>query len=292
MNEKTEKFRENLNKLVKGGLCVAFSGGVDSTVLLQFAKEAADAGGEPLWAVLFSTRLHPPADRVEAEKLAQEIGAPLAIIEVDELSNPEIMQNPIDRCYHCKKLLFSMLKEFAAKSGAAHIADGTNYDDLSQYRPGLKALKELGIASPLAECGLTKLEIRALAEEKGLAVKDKPSSPCLATRLPYNTLITTGALDKIEAGEQLLKDCGFLENRLRVHGDTARIEIPKAQFADFLEQGAIAMKLKALGFHYVTLDLEGFRSGSMDEPYLKENHDADKGSIGGCQGKPDDSGGS
>ncbi len=266
---KAEKLQENMAKLVKGGLCVAFSGGVDSTLLLQFAQEAAQAEQEPLWAVLFATQLHPPADRAEAEKLAADIGAPLEVIEVDELSSPEILRNPVDRCYHCKRLLFSMLKEFAAKKGAAHVADGTNYDDLFQYRPGLKALKELGVASPLAECGLTKEEIRALAAEKGLAVKDKPSSPCLATRLPYNTLITPEALNQVAAGEQLLKDHGFPVNRLRIHGDTARIEIPKARFAAFLEQAGLVGKLKALGFQYVTLDLEGFRSGSMDEPFLK-----------------------
>ena len=266
MEEKFQKLQNRMAECVKGGLCVAFSGGVDSTLLLCLAKEAADSAGEPLRAVLFCTQLHPPADRDAAERSAKQIGVEMDVIEVDELSRPEISHNPPDRCYHCKKLLFETLKSFAAEHGLAHAADGTNADDLLEYRPGLRALKELGIESPLAECGLTKDDVRRLAGEKGLQAKNKPASPCLATRLPYGTKLEAGLLTRIAQGEELLHREGFPICRLRVHGDVVRLEIPREDFVRLEACEGLVQKLKALGFSYITLDLEGFRSGSMDEP--------------------------
>lgn len=190
----------------------------------------------------------------------------LEIVRVDEFSDPAILQNPPDRCYRCKKLLFQGLLDFAEKNGLKAAADGTNFDDLSEYRPGLRALKELGIHSPLAEAGLTKSEVRRLAAEYGLRVSRKPSSPCMATRLPYGDTLTPEKLHQAAAGEELLKLRGFPVNRVRIHGNLARVEIPKGEFSRFLEQvEEITEELKKLGILYVTLDLQGFRSGSMDE---------------------------
>lgn len=267
--EKIQRLKESLSGLLERGLCVAFSGGVDSAVLLQTAEVLRRERKLPkgsLRAVLFMTRLHPPADEEDARQQAAAMGVPLEIVRVDEFSDPEILQNPPDRCYRCKKLLFESLLHFAEKNGLKAAADGTNFDDLSEYRPGLRALKELGIHSPLAEAGLTKEEVRRLAAEYGLRVSSKPSSPCMATRLPYGDRLTPEKLHQAAAGETLLKQKGFPVNRVRIHGNLARVEIPKGEFSRFLEQAEeITVELKALGILYVTLDLQGFRSGSMDE---------------------------
>lgn len=267
--EKIQRLKESLSGLLERGLCVAFSGGVDSAVLLQTAEVLRRERKLPkgsLRAVLFMTRLHPPADEEDARQQAAAMGVPQEIVRVDEFSDPEILQNPPDRCYRCKKLLFKSLLDFAEKNGLKAAADGTNFDDLSEYRPGLRALKELGIHSPLAEAELTKEEVRRLAAEYGLRVSSKPSSPCMATRMPYGDRLTPEKLHQAAAGEALLKQKGFPVNRVRIHGNLARVEIPKGEFSRFLEQAEeITAELKALGILYVTLDLQGFRSGSMDE---------------------------
>lgn len=268
---------KTLEPLLRQGLGVAFSGGVDSAALLKESALVLKQSGGALHAVLFATQLHPAADEAEARRLAGEIGVPLTVLRVDEFENPRVMENPLDRCYHCKHMLFLRLKEFCGENGLGAVADGTNFDDLSQYRPGLQALRELEIASPLAECGFTKAEVRQLAERHGLSVSRKPSSPCLATRLPYNTTVTRAALSKIQQGERLLAKAGFPVNRLRYDHGTARIEIPKEEFEGFLEiSSTLVPEMKKIGFDYVSLDLEGFRSGSMDEPFLK-NKLAEKG---------------
>ena len=272
MEEKEKKLLQLLTPMVQKGLCVAFSGGVDSAVLLKLATVCAEKNGGEVQAVTFATQLHPPADEKEAKRVAEEFGVSLAVIRIDEFTNPVIMKNPVDRCYHCKYMLFEKLIEFAKKSNLDTVADGTNYDDLSEYRPGLRALKELKIRSPLAECGLSKQEVRALAEKWEISVKNKPSSPCLATRLPYHTQITRSVLRQIAAGEEILKTHGFPVNRLRLHKKIARIEIPKEQFSEFLEKSQNFIPLlKKIGFDYITLDMEGFRSGSMDETILKNS---------------------
>lgn len=271
--EKIQRMREHLLGLLEQGLCVAFSGGVDSAVLLQTSEVLRREQKLPegnLRAVLFATRLHPSADEEDAREQANAMGVPLEVVRVDEFSDPDILQNPPDRCYRCKKLLFQSLLTFARENHLAAAADGTNFDDLSEYRPGLRALRELGIQSPLAQAGLTKAEVRRLAAEYGLRVSSKPSSPCMATRLPYGDRLTPEKLRQAAEGEALLKEQGFPVNRVRIHGNLARVEIPKEEFARFLAQSEeITGKLKALGILYVTLDLQGFRSGSMDEALPK-----------------------
>lgn len=265
MSAQLERLRLLLQPLCRQGLCLAFSGGVDSTVVLAAAVSIPTE--KPVQAVLFATQLHPPAEEKEAEKLCREMGTTLTVLRVDEFSDPCILQNPVDRCYHCKKLLFTTLRRHAQELAYPHCADGTNADDLLQYRPGLKALSELSIISPLAQCGFSKAQVRALASELGLSVQAKPSSPCLATRLPYNTPITRQALSQIARGEAGLQSLGFAGCRVRLHGNIARVEIPLIDFPRFLQQRkAVVSMMKGIGFAYVTLDLEGFRSGSMDEP--------------------------
>ncbi len=267
--EKIQRLKECLCRLLEQGLCVAFSGGVDSAALLQTAEVLRRERKLPegsLRAVLFATHLHPPADEEDAKQQAKAMGVQLEVVRVDEFADPEILQNPPDRCYRCKKLLFQSLLDFAQANGLQVAADGTNFDDLSEYRPGLRALKELGIHSPLAEANLTKEEVRRLAAEYGLRVSSKPSSPCMATRLPYGDRLTPEKLRQAAEGEEVLKQRGFPINRVRIHGNLARVEIPKAEFPRFLAQAdEITGELKALGILYVTLDLQGFRSGSMDE---------------------------
>ncbi|WP_409969490.1 ATP-dependent sacrificial sulfur transferase LarE [Bengtsoniella intestinalis] len=260
-----DALRRTLHTMVAEGACIAFSGGVDSSILLQISCQEGKKLGKPVYAVTFETKLHPCADLAIAQSVAQETGAIHHVIAVNELDNPAMLQNPIDRCYQCKKYLFATLVDFAKQHHLPHIIDGTNADDLTVYRPGIKALRELGIVSPLAELGISKAQVRDLASAMGLSVSNRPSAPCLATRLPYNTPIDFDTLHQIDLGETYLKDMGFAVCRIRLHGDIARIEIPKADFPQFLaKQEPIVLHLKHLGFPYVTLDLEGFRSGSMD----------------------------
>ena len=249
-----------------GDICVAFSGGVDSSVLLAAAVKAAAKEGRHVYAVTFHTKLHGMGDLEEAKKVAAELGAIHRIIEVDELEQAGISHNPRNRCYLCKKALFVHLKELAASVGAAHCAEGTNEDDLHSWRPGLAALKELGIESPLAELGITKALVRQLAEDWGVSVAHRPSSPCMATRLPYGTALDYELLSRIDRGEQWLRSRLGGNVRLRLHGDVARIEVDRENMTRALELASEAVEqLKTLDFHYIALDLEGFRSGSMDE---------------------------
>lgn len=264
------QLHQKIGKLVENGLCVAFSGGVDSSLILKVACIEAKKQGKEVFAVTFETKLHPCTDIEIAEKVAKDIGAKHYVIQINELENREILKNPVDRCYICKKYLFEKLVIFAKEKGLENIIEGTNFEDLSEYRPGIKALKEIGIISPLADLKISKSRVRQYAEELGISVSNRPSAPCLATRLPYGTTIDLELLGKIDLGENYLKTLGFDVNRIRIHGDIARIEIKKSDFAKFLEKNdEIVNKLKTLGFVYITLDVEGFRSGSMDI-YVKE----------------------
>ncbi len=254
-----------IKNLISEGICIAFSGGVDSSLLLKIACMEAKTQNQPLYAITFDTALHPKTDLLHAKKLAEEFGALHIILSINELDNKIILQNPIDRCYHCKKYLFETLKDFANTHHLKHILDGTNFDDLHVYRPGLLALKELQIKSPLAELGITKNQVRQFAKELGLSVAKRPSAPCLATRIPYNTPLDFSLLQKIEQGEAILSEMGFSINRIRIHQNIARIEIEQNQFPLFLQkQSEILIALQVLDIPYITLDLEGFRSGSMD----------------------------
>lgn len=260
-----------ITPLVIDGLCVAFSGGVDSSLLLKIACDIGKNLSLPIYAVTFETKLHPSTDLVIAKKVANELGAIHHIVKVDELSNINITNNPIDRCYRCKKYLFQTLLEFAKEKNIKNVIDGTNYDDTHEYRPGIKALQELGIISPLVELQITKPMVRQMANSLGISVAKRPSAPCLATRLPYNTDIDYDILEKIEQGETFLKSLGFSTNRIRLHNDIVRIEIPPNQFTEFITLNEkITEFLQNLGFIYITLDIEGFRSGSMDIKIKKE----------------------
>jgi len=265
MEEKRRVLETILQEYAKEDVCLAFSGGIDSSLLLRLCQDAAREQGTKLYAVTFDTVLHPPVDRETASRVAAETGAIHEILRIDELASAEIQNNPKNRCYLCKKALFSRLAEFAHEKGARYIVEGTNYDDLSQYRPGLQAVRELGIKSPLLEAGFTKAEVRELARELGISVAERPSTPCLATRLPYGSEIDLELLKRIGEGEAALRSLGFWNVRIRVHGEILRLELDKKSFGLFLEkQEEITEILKKVRTRYITLDVEGFRSGSMD----------------------------
>lgn len=268
--EKKEKLYENMRRYTSQDLCIAFSGGVDSSLLLMAAKKCME-GDKKIYAVTFDTMLHPSCDLETARKVADEAGVIHEVIYLNELEQEEIRFNPVNRCYLCKKALFQKLRDFATQNQVSLILEGTNDDDLHVYRPGLQAIRELGIISPLADVGFTKKEVRRLAEELGISVAGRPSTPCLATRLPYGDEIKPELLEQIAKGEEFLRNSGFAVVRLRLHGDIARIEILPEQFWEFLKKREKILKeLKNMGFTYITLDIQGFRSGSMDEN-LKKN---------------------
>ncbi len=247
------------------GIAIAFSGGVDSSLLLKIACNIGNKTNHPILAITFETQLHPHGDLEEARQIALSFGAIHKTIMVDEFTDPEIMNNPVDRCYRCKKLLFQTLISYAHSQGYTYLVDGSNYDDLNAYRPGMKALSELGIHSPLLSLQIRKPQIRSLAANLSISSSDKPSAPCLATRLPYGTRFDYELLRRIDQGEQYIRTLGFYNVRLRLHQDIVRIEIDQKDYLLFIElRERILAYLKELGFLYITLDLEGFRSGSMD----------------------------
>jgi uncharacterized protein len=224
--------------------------------------------GDWMLAVFAGSPIVPPEERASAETLAKKLGFRYRFIKGNEMTDPDFVANPPDRCYYCRKDLFAELKEIASDEGLAVIIDGNNYDDLADYRPGRQAAVELGIRSPLLEAGLTKDEIRRLSQERELPTWDKPSSPCLASRIPYGTPVTGDVLDKIAAGERYLRGLGLRQLRLRHHGDIARIELEVTDMGlvlnDEVCRGIVA-HLKSLGYKYVTLDLDGYRTGSLNE---------------------------
>ncbi|OON93318.1 MAG: TIGR00268 family protein [Candidatus Epulonipiscioides saccharophilum] len=260
-----QKLIEYMSTLIDDGLVVAFSGGVDSSLLLKIATKLGQAKNIPVYAVTFETNLHPKADLAVAKKVASEVGAIHDIIFIDELTCPEILSNSKDRCYYCKRFLFETLIDYAKEHKLKCVIDGTNFDDLSQYRPGILALKELGIISPLARLEIDKATIRNYAQELNISVYDRPSAPCLATRIPYDTQLNMDVLKRIDEAENFLSDLGFIQNRVRLHNDIVRIEINPEYFDSIISNYKnIISHFKKLGFIYITLDLEGFRSGSMD----------------------------
>lgn len=268
-NKHTEQLKQMMDEYGKQPVCLAFSGGVDSSLLLKMLSDSCGKYGNPVYAVTFDTMLHPACDMENAGKVAKEMKAVHVVLQVDELELEEIKNNPVNRCYLCKHHLFQILKEFAAEKNITCLMDGTNEDDLHVYRPGIKALGELGIESPLARCHMTKAEVKKLAAEYGITSASRPSTPCMATRLPYGTKLDYDLLKRIEEGEAFLKTILSGNIRLRVHGDTARLEIDEGQMEEALKcRREITAALKKEGFTYVTLDLEGFRSGSMDIPIL------------------------
>lgn len=267
--ESTGKKKEELcalmDKLAAEDIMVAFSGGVDSSLLLKAACDSAGKTGKKVYAATVQTQLHPSGDMEVAQRVAGEMGASHIVLEIDELAEAGIGNNPTDRCYRCKKFLFQKMKQEAQKLGVPVIVEGTNEDDLHVYRPGIRAIRELGIASPLAELGITKAQVREIAADYGISVSERPSAPCLATRFPYGTLLDMAEMEKVDEGEGYLKSLGLYNVRIRVHGEVARIEVDEKDMAAVMEHRVeIVTALENLGFVYVTLDLKGFRSGSMD----------------------------
>jgi len=257
---------KRLEEIIKpcGRLALAFSGGVDSSYLLFEAIRVL--GPENVLAVTISSVLHPEAETTGASLIAGQLGADHLAQALDLLAVAEVAVNSADRCYFCKKAIFIKVSEAVGKAGFTTIVDGTNADDATGHRPGLRALKELGVKSPLQEAALGKAEIRQLAKEASLPNWNRPAAPCLATRFPVGTEITEQALKKVAAAEAMLRELQVEGDlRVRIHGDLVRIESEPALPAKLLEQRAVIIsRLKNIGFKYVTLDLEGYRMGSMD----------------------------
>jgi len=270
VNNRPSELAAKLEKLTNrlAGLenaLIAYSGGVDSTLLL---KVAADVLGKKLTAVTAHSEVTPPHDYEEAVIFAESLGVNYIVIKTDELQDANFVSNPPDRCYHCKSMLFKRLSEIAREKKIKWLLDGSNFDDITDYRPGSRAAKEFGVISPLKEAGLTKDEIRALSKEMSLPTWDKAASPCLASRVPYGQVITPEKLSRIGQSEEYLRTFGIKELRVRDHGDVARIEFPVDKMFLFLDETTrdkIIDKLKSFGYKYVALDLQGFRSGSLNE---------------------------
>ena len=260
---KLERLRAQLREI--GSAAVAFSSGVDSTFLLRVAHEEL---GENVVAVTARSHSFPKRELDEAAAFCAREGVRHEIIDSEELDIPGFAENPPDRCYHCKKALFGKLVAFAQANGLAAVLEGSNMDDDGDYRPGRRAIMELGVASPLHDAGLTKAEIRVLSKRMGLPTADKPSFACLASRFPYGERITAAGLERVERAEQWLMDAGLglAQMRVRSHGDMARIEVPPADIPRIAARAEeIAAALKSFGFAYVALDLQGYRTGSLNE---------------------------
>jgi len=263
-----DKMRSIVNVLKeKGGILVAFSGGVDSSVLAALAYRALK---NKAIAVTADSQTLAPGELECAKEVAKEIGIRHIVIYYDELSEPEFAKNPVDRCYYCKKGLLRELKKLAALHGMNTIIEGTNISDLKAHRPGHRAVMEEGVYNPFVDFNVTKEEIRKMAHELGLWVADKPSMACLSSRFPYGQRITTEALKRVGAAEDFLRRTGFKVVRVRDHAGIARVELMPDEMPRFLEMREVVVsEFKMLGFSYVTLDLMGFRSGSMDEVLYK-----------------------
>lgn len=263
--EKYQRLQEIIEEDTKKDIVIAFSGGVDSSVLLKTAVAHAKKHGTKVYAITANTELHPMNDLAVAKKVAKEMGAEHKVLQVNELADADITENPVDRCYRCKKFLFTGIQNMAKELGAAIIYDGTNTDDLKVYRPGLKALEELGVKSPLRMAEFSKEDVRKLAAKEQISVASRPSAPCLATRFPYGTTLTMENMERVDKGENFLKKYDLYNVRIRVQGETARIEVDTKYFEKIMEnRKEIVDYLKGLGYSYIALDLEGFRSGSMD----------------------------
>jgi len=249
----------------KGSLAVAYSGGVDSTFLLKVAHDVLQ---DRVIAVTARSSIHPQREFKEAAEFARSAGIKHIIIQSEELEIEGFTDNPPHRCYLCKYELFSKIKEVAGKHGIKHIAEGSNIDDLGDYRPGMKAIKELGIISPLKDAGLGKDVIRKLSKQMRLLTWDKQSFACLASRFPYGEKITQEKLAMVDRAEQCLLSFGFKQVRVRHHGDTARIEVAEAErpkFFDLELMDNVYKQFREIGFAYTALDLQGYRTGSMNE---------------------------
>jgi uncharacterized protein len=263
MDAKLERLFDSLRE--KDGVLVAFSAGVDSTFLLKMAHVVLQDRAIALTA---SSPTAPPGELEAAQAFAAGLGIRHIVLDSHELSNPSFAQNPVNRCFFCKDELYRICRQQADQLSIATIVDGTNLDDLRDHRPGLKAAKEWGVRHPLVEAEMTKEDIRRYSRELNLPTWDKPSSPCLSSRFPYGTEISVERLKQVGDCERFMKELGFREFRVRSHGDLARIEVAQTEFCHFFEQAtrnAVVEKFKQVGFHYVSIDLQGYRTGSMNE---------------------------
>lgn len=262
-HQKLTVLKESLASLDR--LALGYSGGLDSTFLMAVAHQVL---GARLMAITAFSPLMPKRELEASINIARSLGVEHSLLEIDPFAISGFADNPPDRCYRCKHFIFSRIGEMAASEGIVSLADGSNLDDLQDYRPGMRALQELGIMSPLLEAGMTKADIRLLSRDMGLATWDKPAAACLASRFPYGHSISQEKLARVGEAEDFLYGCGFRQVRVRVHQDLARIEVGKAEryhLADEKVMDEINRGLRDRGFRYVCLDLEGYRSGSMND---------------------------
>jgi uncharacterized protein len=268
MSAGLERLKENLR--AADGLLVAFSGGVDSTFLLKVAHMVL---GDRAVGITASSPTAPPGELEAARELAGIIGCRHIVVDSHELDNPSFTRNPVNRCYFCKDELYRICRAEADRRGFSTVVDGTNLDDLKDHRPGLKAAKEWRIGHPLVEAEMTKEEIRRSSRDLGLPSWDKPAIACLSSRFPYGTEITVERLGKVGACEKVLKDLRFREFRVRYHGELARIEVAAEEIGRLFDgeiRESIVRRFKQIGFTFVSLDLEGYRAGSMNESLAKK----------------------
>ncbi|MFK8185289.1 MAG: ATP-dependent sacrificial sulfur transferase LarE [Phormidesmis sp.] len=262
LNNKLTQLQEIFREMDRA--LVAYSGGIDSTLV---AKIAFDVLGHQSLAVTANSPSLMPEDFADAKAQATEMGIAHKVVETHEMENEQYTSNPVNRCYFCKSELHDTLRPLANELGYDYVVDGLNADDLQDYRPGIQAAKERGVRSPLAEVGITKLEVRELSKHLGLPWWDKPSQPCLSSRFPYGELITTEKLHRVGRAERYMRDLGYRNLRVRSDGDTARIELMPDEIQSFVAQVSlpeVVEAFQALGFSYVTLDLEGFKSGKLN----------------------------